>query len=108
MLGPYRLLHTFGADSRGVHRGIEGLCIDADGNIIAVGGWKRSGPGPLVYIFAPSGRVLESHALPEDRPVNCAFGDRDLSTLYVTTEAGHLLRAKGTGRKGHVLHLPQR
>lgn len=107
-LGAYRLLHSFGADARGVHRGIEGLCVDADGNVIAVGGWRRAGAGPLVYVFAPGGRLLESHELPEDRPVNCAFGERDLATLYVTTEAGHLLRARSTGRKGHVLHLPRR
>ena len=93
-LGPYRLFHSFGADSRGVHRGIEGLCVDAHGNILACAGWTRSGPGPLLYVFAPSGQILESHPVPEDRPLNCAFGDRDLSTLYVTTAAGHLFRAK--------------
>jgi gluconolactonase len=107
-LGPYRLFHSFGADSRGVHRGIEGLCVDAGGNLLACAGWTRSGPGPLLYVFAPSGQILESHAVPEGRPVNCAFGDRDLSTLYVTTAAGHLFRAKATGRKGHLPHLPQR
>jgi len=42
------VMHTFGADHRGEHRGIEGMCLDGDGNIIAVGGWRRSGPGPLV------------------------------------------------------------
>jgi gluconolactonase len=91
-----------------VHRGIEGLCVDASGNLLACAGWTRSGPGPLLYVFAPSGQILESHPVPEDRPVNCAFGDRDLSTLYVTTAAGHLFRAKGPGRKGYLLHLPQR
>src|SRR6185436_13621098 len=78
-LGPYRLLHSFGADSRGVHRGIEGMCVDAGGNVFACAGWTRSGPGPLLYVFSPSGQVLESHAVPEGEPVNCAFGERDLS-----------------------------
>ena len=50
------VLHTFGADHRGHHRGIEGMCLDADGNIVAVGGWQRSGPGPLVYVFSPRAR----------------------------------------------------
>jgi gluconolactonase len=107
-VGQRRLLHMFGADDRGVHRGIEGMCVDSDGNVIAVGGWRRSGAGPLVYVFASSGRVIEAHTLPEDCPVNCAFGDADLSTLYVTTEAGHLLRARGCGRRGHLLHMPSR
>src|SRR3712207_8640312 len=29
-LGPPIVLHTFGADHRGIHRGIEGMCIDAE------------------------------------------------------------------------------
>ena len=59
-LGPYIVLHTFAQDRRGVHRGIEGMCVDSEGNIVACAGWRRSGPGPLVYVFAPSGAVLES------------------------------------------------
>src|ERR1700756_1703072 len=43
---PPAVLHTFGADHRGPHRGIEGMCLDAEGNIVACGGWSRSGPGP--------------------------------------------------------------
>src|SRR5689334_3634515 len=62
-LGHASVLHTFGNDHRGPHRGIEGLCLDADGNIVACGGWQRSGPGPMVTVFAPSGAVLESHPL---------------------------------------------
>jgi gluconolactonase len=43
-LGQPIVLHSFGTDFRGVHRGIEGMCLDADDNIVAVGGWRRSGP----------------------------------------------------------------
>ena len=43
-------------DHRGPQRGIEGMCLDADGNIVAVGGWRRSGPGPLVYVVLAAGR----------------------------------------------------
>lgn len=39
----------------------------------------------MIYIFAPSGRVRETHPVPKDRPINCTFGDADLGTLYVTT-----------------------
>lgn len=94
------VLHTFGADYRGAHRGAGGMCIDTDGNIILAAGSKTSGPGPLIYVFAPSGRVLESHPVPAQAPTNCAFGGADLGTLFVTTEDGRLLQVKDTGRKG--------
>jgi gluconolactonase len=90
-LGSFIVLHTFGADGRGVHRGIEGLCVDGSGNVLACAGWTRSGPGPLVYIFAPTGAILETHPVPADQPLNCAFGNDD---LYVTTEGGHLFRGR--------------
>ena len=94
------VLHTFGADQRGQHRGIEGMCLDADGNVVAVGGWQRSGPGPLVHVFAPSGAVIESHPMPADLPNRCCFGGPDLDTLYVTTAGGQLYRAQAGGRRG--------
>lgn len=99
-VGPYATLHTFGVDHRGVHRGIEGMCLDHEGNIIACAGWKRSGPGPLIYVFSSTGAVLETHPLPSDLPIRCAFGDADLKSLYVTTGEGHLYRAKAAGRRG--------
>jgi gluconolactonase len=105
-LGRYTLLHTFGADGRGVHRGIEGICVDAEGRILACAGWERSGPGPMVMVFSPRGAVLASHPLPVDAPVNCAFGGTGLATLYVTTAQGHLLRAQATGLTGLKTHLP--
>lgn len=94
------VLHTFGADHRGAHRGIEGMCLDAAGNIVACGGWHRSGPGPLIYVFSPQGAVIESHPFPADCPNRCCFGGRDLDTLYVTTGGGQLYRAKTVGRQG--------
>jgi len=94
------VLHSFGADHRGHHRGIEGMCLYADGNVVAVGGWRRSGPGPLVYVFSPAGAVLETHAIPADVPNKCCFGGKDLDTLYVTTGGGHLYRAKTGSRRG--------
>ncbi len=99
-LGPYTVLHAFGRDYRGEHRGIEGMCTDSEGNIVACAGWRKSGPGPLVQIFSPAGAILESHPVPSDQPMNCAFGDADLASLYVTTSAGELLRATDCGRRG--------
>lgn len=100
-LGPYTVLHTFGADQRGPHRGVDGMCLDGASNIVACAGWARSGPGPIIYVFSPTGRVLESHPTPADNPTNCAFGDADLSSLYVTTAEGHLYRIRNTERLGH-------
>ena len=98
-LGPYRLLHTFGADRRGIHQGISGMCLDGEGNIVAVAGREGSGPGPMVYVFSPEGRILESRPVPAS-PTNCAFGGPDRSDLYVTTTGGYLYRAVATGRQG--------
>jgi gluconolactonase len=90
------VLHTFGADHRGPHRGVEGMCLDAGGNIVAVGGSLRSGAGPLAYVFAPTGAVIETHPIPDDLPNRCCFGaDGD---LYVTTAGGCLYRSRGTRR----------
>lgn len=97
-LGPYAVLHNFYP-----HRGIDGMCLDTDGNIIATAGWEVSGPGGMIYVFAPNGRVLETHPVPANRPTNCAFGGPDLSVLYVTSIEGHLLRAQ-TDRRGHLLY----
>lgn len=99
-LGACTVLHTFGADHRGVHRGIDGMCLDSQGNIAACAGWERSGPGPLVYVFSPQGRILETQRVPSGEPTNCAFGGRDLGTLYITTSEGHLYRVRDSGRRG--------
>jgi gluconolactonase len=92
-LGGPAVLHVFGRDHRGEHRGIEGVCSDREGRIYACAGWRRSGPGPLVYVFSPSGAVLATHPVPADEPVGCAFGGADLRDLYVTTAGGELYRA---------------
>ena len=90
-LGAHTVLHAFGRDHRGEHRGIEGMCTDGEGNIVACAGWRKSGPGPLVYVFASGGAVVESYPLPFDQPMNCAFGDAE---LYVTTAGGELWRGR--------------
>ncbi|HTK36523.1 MAG TPA: SMP-30/gluconolactonase/LRE family protein [Caulobacteraceae bacterium] len=100
-LGAFTVLHTFGRDHRGPHRGIEGMCLDADGNIVACAGWRRSGPGPMLYVFSPSGAVLETHPLPDDLPQRCQFGGAGLDSLYLTTAGGHLLCAERTTRRGY-------
>lgn len=94
-LGPYITLHTFGIDHRGVQRGIDGMRVDAEGNIVATAGWPTNGPGPMVYVFAPSGRILATREVPtREGPSNCVFGGPDLRTLYLTTVDGYLLAAR--------------
>ena len=61
-LAEHTVLHDFGA-----HRGIDGMVLDTDGDIVATAGFRQGGPGPMIYVFSPSGDVLESHAVPEDR-----------------------------------------
>jgi gluconolactonase len=97
-LGSYEVLHNFYP-----HRGIDGMCLDTEGNIISAAGWEVSGPGGMIYVFAPNGRVLETHPIPANRPTNCTFGDADLRTLYVTSTDGHLFRAR-TECQGWLLY----
>ena len=92
--GQYEILHNFYP-----HRGVDGMCLDSRGNIVATAGSGASGPGGMIYVFAPNGRVLETHPLPCDSPTNCTFGGTELRDLYVTSLEGHLLRAR-TDRQG--------
>ena len=102
-LGTYTTLFTWGADVKGLHRGIDGMCLDRDGNIVATAGWEVSGAGPMIYVFTPAGRVLETHPVPANRPTNCCFGGADLTTLFVTTTQGHFFRAQ-TDRVGWAMY----
>jgi gluconolactonase len=99
-LGPHEVLHNFYP-----HRGIDGMCLDVDDNIIATAGWEVSGPGGMIYVFASNGRVLETHPVPSNRPTNCTFGGPNLTALYVTTASGHVFRAQ-TERRGRLWYPP--
>ena len=101
-LGDYEVLHAFGRDASRVHRGIDGMCLDSERNIVATAGWELGGPGPMIYVFSPAGRVIETHPIPCNRPTNCCFGGPGLSTLYVTSTDGHFYRAE-TDRIGWAL-----
>lgn len=102
-LGTYVTLFTWGEDATGIHRGIDGMCLDRDGNIVATAGWEVAGAGPMIYVFSPTGRVLETHPVPAIRPTNCCFGGPDLTTLFVTTTQGHFFRAE-TNRVGWAMY----
>ena len=81
-------------------RGIAGMCLDSEGNIICSMGWKKSGSGAVIIVVSPGGTILETHEAPADLPMRCAFGDADLGSLYVSAGDGGLYRAKGIGRRG--------
>jgi gluconolactonase len=63
----------------------DGMKIDLAGNIFA------TGPGG-VLIFSPQGKHLGTIELPEI-PANCAWGDADGKTLYITARTS-LYRVK--------------
>ena len=53
----------------------DGIRVDMNGNVyVAANG---------VPIYSPQGKLLSTIPIPET-PANCAFGDPDLQTLYVT------------------------
>ncbi len=109
-LGQYIVLHQFPTDHRGHQRGIDGMCLDSEGNIVGTAGNWVSGPGPMIYVWTPAGRILETYPMPVgvDGPTNCAFGDYDQGTLYVTSGQGHLIRTRDTGRRGWIMWPPVR
>lgn len=94
--GDYEVVHNFYP-----HRGIDGMCLDREGNVVAAAGCDRSGPGSMLYVFTPTGRVLRTHPFPGGRPTDCAFGGDDLGTLFVTSADGCLYRAE-TDRTGRL------
>jgi gluconolactonase len=94
-LGEYEVLHDFGP-----HRGIDGMTLSSEGNIVACTGWELSGPGGMITVFDPKGRIIETHPTPAQRPTNCTFIGED---LYVSSIEGHCLVARNTGMTGHLL-----
>ena len=60
--------------------GADGMCIDRAGNVYCAG-------ATAIWIWSPSGRLLDKIETPE-RPINCAFGDADLRSLYITGFGG--------------------
>ena len=96
-LGEQRVLHDF-ADGRGV----DGMTRTTEGLIVATAGHRERGPGPMIYVFEPSGRVVSTHPSPADKPTNCTFAEAGRGVLYVTFSGGELYRVAGTGLRGAV------
>lgn len=72
-------------------RGPDGLKMDQKGRLfVAAGRTKASPPFETdkhkggVYVFSAEGKLLEIIPIPVDEVTNCAFGDVDLRTLFIT------------------------
>ncbi len=94
-LGSYEVMHDFGP-----HRGVDGMTLDSEGNIVATAGFNTSGPGPMIYHFDPEGRVIQTFEAPENAPTNCTFGGDKGDVLYVTFATGAVYMLEGTGLTG--------
>jgi gluconolactonase len=73
-------------------RGPDGMKLDALGRLYVAAGLNRPNP-PFetqdrptagIYVFSPEGELLQFVPIPRDEVTNCAFGDDDLRTLYIT------------------------
>jgi gluconolactonase len=71
-----RLFHDMRVPQRGAP---DGMKVDAAGNVYCTG--ARG-----VWVFDPDGRHLGTIRMPE-KPSNCAWGDRDCKSLYITAPA---------------------
>jgi gluconolactonase len=87
-------------------RGPDGFKMDQKGRLFVAAGLNAPHP-PFevtefkggIYILSPEGKLLDFVPIPRDEVTNCAFGDSDLKTLFVT--AGGTLwsvRVKTPGR----------
>jgi gluconolactonase len=92
-VGLVKKLHDFGDD-----RGIDGMTVNANGDIIATAG---KGKTAGIYIFNFEGKKVGYLSTPED-PSNCCFGGSDRNVLYIT--AGKSLYRITTGMRGVSPH----
>lgn len=78
-------------------RGPDGLKMDTRNRIYVAAGLNRDNlPDETakpytggIYVLSEKGRLLDFISIPKDEVTNCAFGDEDLKTLYIT--AGGIL-----------------
>ncbi len=76
----------------GTTRGPDGMKLDKAGRLYVAAGLnspnlphetaKKATAG--IYVFSPEGKLLTFAPIPRDETTNCAFGDSDGKTLYVT------------------------
>jgi gluconolactonase len=96
----------------GTERGPDGMAQDQKGRLYVTAGVnhttsllttdKKHKAG--VYVFSIEGKLLQFIAVPMDAITNCAFGDADRKTLYIT--AGHRLWSIRTATPGYTAWPP--
>ncbi len=69
----------------------DGMCIDAEGNLYIAAGLHKTrktsetlDTRPGIHVVSPRGQLLDFVETPVDTITNCAFGGKDLRSLYVT------------------------
>jgi gluconolactonase len=95
----------------GTERGPDGMAIDSQGTLYVTAGLNYASPHETstryraaVYVLSPEdGQLLDTIPVPIDMITNCAFGGRDLKTLYITS--GHKLWSIPVATPGHVVWL---
>jgi gluconolactonase len=72
-------------------RGPDGLKMDRKGRLFVAAGlnaphrpFETTELKGGIYILSPQGKLLNFVSIPRDEVTNCAFGDSDLKTLYIT------------------------
>jgi gluconolactonase len=91
-----KVLHNFAPD-----RGIDGMCLDVQGNIYATAGQGKTAG---VSILTPAGKKIGFIPTPET-PTNCVFGGSDRKMLYVT--AGRSLHRIPLNAEGFAVYWPK-
>ncbi len=80
--------------------GADGMTVDRAGNVYCAGAHD-------IWIWSPSGVFLDK-ITPPTRPINCAFGDADMRTLYITCMDGlYRQRMNISGRAPHPSRLAE-
>ncbi len=100
-LATQKLVHDWGTT-----RGPDGMKLDQQGRLYVAAGLNQphlpqetaEQPTAGIYVFSPDGNQIDFAPIPQDETTNCAFGDSDGKSLYVTA-GGTLwkLRTKAAG-----------
>ena len=84
------------------------MAIDSEGRLYVTAGFNNPEPPAQtankykagIYVITSEGKLVQFIPVPTDMITNCAFGDDDFKTLYIT--AGHKLWSIRTSTAGHV------
>jgi sugar lactone lactonase YvrE len=71
------------------HGAPDGSTVDAEGYL-----WSTHWGGACITRYAPDGRVDRVIEMPVKRVTSCAFGGKDMDTLFVTTASTELIDGK--------------